>query len=1254
MINVNVMMNNTMKIISVARESDSMNVDRIRARIAIEMNVNQDQVELYGNNKILSDSVKFQDLKYLKIDSKITGSPQKMERIKISSIIIQNGKRYEKHLRLESNCTVFDIKIHYNKKLKIPIDRISIPAFPDNFKIKDLRNIPSIQVYINDSQAPYTPSQFPAPPMRRQQSVNNYEVRHNQLNHWSVPPATEINTHNPYQVPNYPQPVSVMDLNSNNMPMAFSQPKYSFKRKETGNIVNLDSCLITRATYAIAQRQLMVYEKITTPHVFVSFYNVTNINAVIPMHQITEYDIFQQFWFIGPAGETFCMNVLPNTTIAELRQILTKFPPNIHFYYKEMELAEEVQLNSLDTKQSPLVIKSLNENQTISLNFFSKMKAFKMKEFVGNFPLSATISDIKDFISHTCNYPKAQILLKHNSRLLLNEETVRKFNPKTDKIEVVRDFNILLPNQKIINFVQLSNCNTISTIGDLKIYVISNYQLVDHNLHLLASNIEVDPKVQLSEMELIANPSIEFKFFIIVKFHLPDKTIIPLFLSPKCTINDAKVELADFLQCSPGKIVFLNVNGNIAWNKIDQPIEVFIEDDSLTYEFYYNQNISKVSFEKNDTIFKAKKFIEPDQSKHSRMKFFLENEPIADDSTIEIISMINPDNKIFVVQMDEPTVNRTKLDVSVQNKYRPDPPKRYKSHPYIIPPMNSESPPIQLENPYLDELGSTVEANDIPIVPPNDTSKSITKRTKLEPLEHAKNIDIKYVLNGVRCKIQSKSNLKLESISRQISKQHKFHHSQIVISKNGINLVNSKTLSDLKITNGTELDVNIIDPEYQFIMTNNNDELIKLRFSLKTKVSYIKEELNHKIHQDIENFRLTYFMGNKLKMMRDNETIDSYQLNEDNEIYVRFIQKYTCKIVGSKKTLYVRCLSSDTIKSLRSKLSNKIDTTITAIYFKDKKLPDSTKMSGIFYQPGDYFELETSESNECLSDKIISLTDFAELEHIGEGTYGNVVKMQNKTTKEIIAAKLFKSKGIEEQGQSFMREVESLFALEHPCIVKLKGFSFDIINENLPAALYMEYVDGFTLQQVLKTGGSNWTSTRKSIVIMEIAQGMRYIHSKGIIHRDLKPGNILLTKRYEAKICDFGESKFFEHEDTMTNNVGTLQYQSPEMMNGEKYDQKCDVYSFGVILFYIITGNYPNIPFPKIAQGQRAQVPPNVVPFVSELIQKCWSQNPNERPSFDEIINIMKMNEFSFFEDTDTLTVEEKLEQIEKIEEGNP
>ena len=151
------------------------------------------------------------------------------------------------------------------------------------------------------------------------------------------------------------------------------------------------------------------------------------------------------------------------------------------------------------------------------------------------------------------------------------------------------------------------------------------------------------------------------------------------------------------------------------------------------------------------------------------------------------------------------------------------------------------------------------------------------------------------------------------------------------------------------------------------------------------------------------------------------------------------------------------------------------------------------------------------------------------------------------------------------------------------------------------------------------------------IYIIGTALGMRYLHDvKNVAHRDLKPSNVFLDSNFYPKIADFGLSRI--QDSSFSSFCGTPGFIAPEVLmagSDHKYDgKKADVFSFGTFLYSILFDQYPfpdlqpHIKDLKILNGERPDIPQDIISKSMEnLIQKCWKENPNERPTFAEIID---------------------------------
>ena len=125
------------------------------------------------------------------------------------------------------------------------------------------------------------------------------------------------------------------------------------------------------------------------------------------------------------------------------------------------------------------------------------------------------------------------------------------------------------------------------------------------------------------------------------------------------------------------------------------------------------------------------------------------------------------------------------------------------------------------------------------------------------------------------------------------------------------------------------------------------------------------------------------------------------------------------------------------------------------------------------------------------------------------------------------------------------------------------------------------------------------------------------------LSKDLKPTNILIATDGTIRISDFGISKLMSPKE-QNSIVGTLTFMAPEILNEEDYDEKVDVYSFGVLVFFVLSGGQmPIIKMREQMRGKKAEIPSIFTTFAKDLINSCWNFDPKDRPSFSEICKLM-------------------------------
>ena len=202
------------------------------------------------------------------------------------------------------------------------------------------------------------------------------------------------------------------------------------------------------------------------------------------------------------------------------------------------------------------------------------------------------------------------------------------------------------------------------------------------------------------------------------------------------------------------------------------------------------------------------------------------------------------------------------------------------------------------------------------------------------------------------------------------------------------------------------------------------------------------------------------------------------------------------------------------------------------------------------------------------------------LAELGRGAMGAVFRARDPRIDRTVAIKTIAvpgvdAKSMEEYHQRFFREAQAAGRLSHPGIVTI--FDADEDQPTHTPFIVMEYVDGRTLDTLVENSSGGRLPLDTAIdLVRQIASALDYAHANGIIHRDIKPANILVTPDGRAKIADFGIAKLSTIEVTLPGNVlGTPAYMSPEQLGGKTIDGRSDLFSLGVIAYWLVTGKKP-------------------------------------------------------------------------------
>ena len=258
----------------------------------------------------------------------------------------------------------------------------------------------------------------------------------------------------------------------------------------------------------------------------------------------------------------------------------------------------------------------------------------------------------------------------------------------------------------------------------------------------------------------------------------------------------------------------------------------------------------------------------------------------------------------------------------------------------------------------------------------------------------------------------------------------------------------------------------------------------------------------------------------------------------------------------------------------------------------------------------------------------MSLEDFEFGRNLGKGVFGSVVVVKRKQDNEIYAMKRVKISGLSKRElENSFNEVRLLASLNHKNVIGYREAFYDQNSNTLN--IVMEYADDGDLSTKIKNSLRDkcyfdeytiWTT------LIQILEGLKYLHNSDIIHRDLKSANIFLTKKGIIKIGDLNVSKIIGKNMAITQ-TGTPYYASPEVWNDNPYDYKCDIWSAGCIIYEMASLKMPfrgtsmQVLYSNVMKGDFAPLPLRYSDDLMNIIKLMLVKNPQIRPSAEELLN---------------------------------
>ncbi|KAL4645620.1 hypothetical protein ACB092_02G247400 [Castanea dentata] len=245
---------------------------------------------------------------------------------------------------------------------------------------------------------------------------------------------------------------------------------------------------------------------------------------------------------------------------------------------------------------------------------------------------------------------------------------------------------------------------------------------------------------------------------------------------------------------------------------------------------------------------------------------------------------------------------------------------------------------------------------------------------------------------------------------------------------------------------------------------------------------------------------------------------------------------------------------------------------------------------------------------------------------VGSGSFGDLYK--GTYFGQEVAIKILKPERVNaEMLGEFSQEVYIMRKVRHKNVVQFIGActqppNLCIVTEFMSRGSVYDFLHKhrgvFKLPSLLK-------------VAIDVSKGMNYLHQNNIIHRDLKTANLLMDENDIVKVADFGVARVQTPSGVMTAETGTYRWMAPEVIEHKAYDHKADVFSFGIVLWELLTGELPyslltplQAAVGVVQKGIRPTIPKNTYPRLAELLERCWQQDAAQRPNFSEIIEILQ------------------------------
>ena len=434
--------------------------------------------------------------------------------------------------------------------------------------------------------------------------------------------------------------------------------------------------------------------------------------------------------------------------------------------------------------------------------------------------------------------------------------------------------------------------------------------------------------------------------------------------------------------------------------------------------------------------------------------------------------------------------------------------------------------------------------------------------------------------------------------------------------------------------NDFKLDIHEDDKNDNIDISNNDNIDISNNDNIDISNNENEKEFELEMNIDMKNSlrkKLDSFKKFKASLPQFNNVIEDYLFKyDDNKILI--LKRYFCVLKGNDLLFFSSNLKNEFISIINIKGSyiKKGENSIVAkeTYYTLIITVSNNKKRYLYYLSDSTRDKWFTKLKEQI--KNYDFQNYYILkEQIGEGYFGIVqkgIKIQDQ--KEVAIKVINKLKLSIKNYKLICHEVKIMKLLNHPHIVHLE----DYFEDDEFIYIIMEYLSGGDLLEYV--GENILTEKISAKIIKEIARGIKYMNLFGLIHRDLKPENIVFAKKNDIttlKIIDFGLTKTLGNDEKAKEAIGTITYLAPEVFTHKPYNHKVDIWSIGIILYFLLSGCLPfddekldqdiigkkvvfsNQEYPKEFFGDRSN-------SCLRLIDKCLEKNPEKRISINEFL----------------------------------